>query len=73
MHSALTMYMYVFHANKASLNGIDIHSMRHKTDRGVARDVLDLAAKDVERGISIRGAAKSFSISHVMLFVSHNM
>ncbi|KAJ8402654.1 hypothetical protein AAFF_G00367370 [Aldrovandia affinis] len=40
---------------------------KRKTDRGVSREVLILAAGEVERGRSIRGAAKSYSICHVTL------
>lgn len=64
------------HAPLSSMNEriaiflIFIHSMRNRqrtTERGVSRELLEIAARDVERGLSIRGVAKSYSISKTSL------
>ncbi|KAJ8333858.1 hypothetical protein SKAU_G00411790 [Synaphobranchus kaupii] len=44
-----------------------MRNRQRKTDRGVPRELLELAARDVDKGMSVRGVAKNFSISHVSL------
>lgn len=45
-----------------------VRNRRRSTSRGVSREVLSLAADEVQRGRSIRSVANSFGICHVTLY-----